>query len=253
MTGKHRRPQRSAARNLAATAAVITAGALPLAAAGSAFADTAPAAQGPLASLSSLSLSQAPFGIGGAMQPVDAAVPLAGTVADAAATSVDSGDLPTGSLLGPGSAQDHAWEAVLAGRARSQGVALAAKTSQAAHHLAAELPVSDLAHEADPGIADAPAQPAPNLLQEGGVGTFTDEFGGRAMDLTDRTVGQMHPVVSQLHGQGVPTVGDVTTSLSRTDVPAVGTVGHLTSAIPVSRMVGQQSPVLGAVGAAGGL
>jgi hypothetical protein len=36
-------------------------------------------------------------------------------------------------------------------------------------------------------------------------------------------------------------------------VPVFGNVGNLTSAIPVSQMVGDQSPVLGTVGAASGL
>jgi hypothetical protein len=251
MTGKHRRPQRSTSRNLAATAAVLTAGALPLAAAGSAFADTAPAAQGPL---SSLSLSSVPFGLGAAAQPVDAAVPLAGTLANAVTTSVGSGDLPTGTLLGSDNTpQTQTREAAMTGQATAEAADFATKTSQAAGRLTAALPVAGLVDEVAPAMAGGPVQVAPNLLQDGTVGTLTDGFGGRAMDLATGTVDQVQPVVSQLHQRGVPTVGDVTTSLSRTDVPVFGTVGNLTSAIPVSQMVGDQSPVLGTVGAASGL
>jgi hypothetical protein len=251
MTGKHRRPHRSTTRNLAATAAVLTAGALPLAAAGSAFADTAPAAQGPL---SSLSLSSVPFGLGAAAQPVDAAMPLAGTLADAVTTSVGSGDLPTGTLLGTNdSPRTQARQAAMTSRAETQATDLAARTSQAAGHLTAALPVSGLVDEVAPAMAGGPMQLAPTLLQDGAVGTLTDGFGGKAMDLASGTVGQVQPVVAQLHQRGVPTVGDVTTSLSRTDVPVFGNVGNLTSAIPVSQMVGDQSPVLGTVGAASGL
>jgi hypothetical protein len=258
MTGKHRRPQRSTTRNLAATAAVLTAGALPLAAAGSAFADTAPAAQGPL---SSLSLSSVPFGqgsalqgLGAAAQPVDAAVPLAGTLADAVTASVGSGDLPTGTLLGSNdSPQTQTREAAMTGRATAEAADFATRTSQAAGHLTADLPVAGLVDEVAPAMAGGPLQVAPNLLQDGTVGTLTDGFGGKAMDLASGTVDQVQPVVSQLHQRGVPTVGDVTTSLSKTDVPVFGTVGNLTSAVPVSQMVGDRSPVLGTVGAASGL
>jgi hypothetical protein len=251
MTGKHRRPQRSTTRNLAATAAVLTAGALPLAAAGSAFADTAPAAQGPL---SSLSLSSVPFGLGAAAQPVDAAVPLAGTLADAVTTSVGSGDLPTGTLLGTNdSPQTQTREAAMTSQAETEAADLATRTSQVAGHLTADLPVTGLVDEVAPAMAGGPMQVAPNLLQDGAVGTLTDGFGGKAMDLTGGTVDQVQPVVAQLHQRGVPTVGDLTTSLSRTDVPVFGNVGNLTSAIPVSQMVGDQSPVLGTVGAASAL
>ena len=250
MTGKHRRPQRSTARNLAATAAVLTAGALPLAAAGSAFADAAPAAQGPL---SALSLSSIPFGLGAAAQPVDGAVPLAGTLADAVTSSVGSGDLPAGALLGTDTPQTQTRDAVMTGQAATEAAGLATRTSQMAGHLTAALPVAGLVDEVAPAMAGGPMQVAPNLLQDGTVGTLTDGFGGKAMDLATGTVGQVQPMVSQLHQQGVPTVGDLTTSLSQTDVPVFGTVGNLTSAVPVSQMVGDQSPVLGTVGAASGL
>ena len=244
MTGKHRRPHRSTGRNLAATAAVLTAGALPLAAAGSAFADSAPAGQGPL---SSLAPSTVPFGLGAA------AVPLAGTLTDAVTSSVGSGGLPVDGLLGASTPQTQARAAALTGQAQTEAANLAATTSQMAGRLTGQLPVAGLVDEVAPAVSGGPMQLAPSLLQDGTVGTLTDGFGAKAMDLTGGAVDQMHPVVSQLHQQGVPTVGDVTTSLSRTDVPVLGNVGNLTSAVPVSEMIGDQSPVLGTVGAASGL
>jgi hypothetical protein len=250
MTGKHRRPQRSASRNLAATAAVLAAGALPLAAAGSAFADTAPAGQSPL---SAPSLSQAPLGLGAAASPVDGAVPLAGTIAGAATSPLGSGELPTGGLLTTNSAQTQARETATANRAANEAADLATRTSQTAGQLAGELPVAGFMDELAPAMPAAPMQVAPYLLQDGTVGTLADGFGGRATDLADRAVGQMRPVLSQLHPQAAPTVGDVTSTLSQADMPVFGTVGNFTSMIPVSQLAGGQNPAFGAVDAASAL
>jgi len=252
MTGKHRRPHRSTGRNLAATAAVLTAGALPLAVAGSAFADTAPTAASPLSALP-LNSGTIPLGLGEMAQPVNAALPLAGTLANAVTSSVGSGDLPVGGVLGTDTSQTQNREAVMTGQATAETADLTGRTSQLAGHLASALPVEGLVTEVAPAMAGGPMQLAPTVLQNGAVGTLTDGFGGKAMQLTNGAVGQVQPVVSQLHQQGVPTVGDVTTSLSQTKVPVFGTVGGLTSAVPVSEMVGDQSPVLGTVGAASGL
>jgi hypothetical protein len=250
MTGKHRRPHRSAGRNLAATAAVLTAGALPLAAAGSAFADAAPAAGSPLGALP---LNSLPLGLGAAADPVNATVPLAGTLANALTTSVGSGDLPVGGVLGTNTPQTQAREAAVTGQAAAESANLAGKTSQLAGRLSSELAVNGLVSEVAPAMSGGPMQLAPNLLQDGTVGTLTDGFGGKSMQLAGGVADQLHPVAAQLQQQGVPTVGDVTTSLSQTQVPVFGTVGNLTSAVPVSEMVGNQSPVLGTVGAASGL
>jgi hypothetical protein len=102
-------------------------------------------------------------------------------------------------------------------------------------------------------MAGQPMQLAPTLLQDGAVGTLTDGFGGKSMELTNGVVGQTQPLVAQLQKQGVPTVGDVTTSLSQSKLPVFGSVGSLTAAVPVSEMVGGNSPVLGTVGAVSGL
>jgi hypothetical protein len=102
-------------------------------------------------------------------------------------------------------------------------------------------------------MAGQPMQLAPTLLQDGAVGTLTDGFGGKSMQLTNGVVGQTQPLVAQLQKQGVPTVGDVTTSLSQSKLPVFGSVGSLTAAVPVSEMVGNNSPVLGTVGAVSGL
>ena len=59
---------------------------------------------------------------------------------------------------------------------------------------------------------------------------------------------QARPMASQLHQGGVPTVGDVTASLSRTQMPMFGTVSGLTTAVPVSQVLG--SPVMDSLGAA---
>ena len=254
MTGKHRRPHRSAARNLAATAAVLTAGALPLAAAGSAFADAAPATGSPLSALPlSSSTSSLPLGLGAAAQPVDAALPLTGTLTSAVTSSVGSGDLPVGGVLGTDTPQVQTREAAVTGQATAEAANLAAKTSQLGGRLTSVLPVSGLVTEVAPAMAGGPMQVAPTLLQDGTVGTLTDGFGSRAMQLASGVVGQVHPAVAQLRQQGVPTVGDMTTSLSQTQVPVFGNVGNVTSAVPVSEMIGDQSPVLGTVGAASGL
>ena len=254
MTGKHRRPHRSAGRNLAATAAVLTAGALPLAAAGSAFADAAPALGSPLSALPlGSSADSLPLGIGEMAQPLNAALPLTGTLANAVTSSVGSGDLPVGGVLGTDTPQTQTREAAMTGQATAEAANLATRTSRLGSRLTSALPVAGLVTEVAPAMAGGPMQLAPTVLRDGTVGTLTDGFGARAMQLAGGVVGQVHPAVAQLQQQGVPTVGDVTTSLSQTQVPVFGSVGGLTSAVPVSEMVGDQSPVLGTVGAASGL
>jgi len=270
MTGKHRRPHREGAdalndaftplrraRNLAATAAVLTAGALPLAAAGSAFAQAAPAAGSPQSALPLASLPL-PLGLDAMAGPVQGAVPLAGTLTDAVTTSVGAGDLPVGGLLAAAGspaqqARAQTREAVVTGQAAAETADLATKTTQLTSKVTTVLPVAGLVGEVAPAMAGGPAQLAPTLLQDGAVGTLTGGFGGKSMELTDGVVGQLHPAVAQLHQQGVPTVGDITTSLSQAKVPVFGTVGGLTAAVPVSEMLGNESPVLGTVGAASGL
>jgi hypothetical protein len=221
MTGKHRRPRRSTGRNLAATAAVLTAGALPLAAAGNAFADAVPAAGAPLAA--ALPLSSVADGLGAV--PLQGALPLAGTAADDVTTSVAQGDLPVGGLLGTASPQSQAGANRLTGQVTTQ-----------------------------PQVATLLMQAAPNTFgqdaNDGTVNGLAGHLGTRATQVTDRVVGGMSPVVGRLQTQGVPTVGDVTSALSQTRMPVFGTVGGLTSVVPVTETLGEGSPMLGTVSAA---
>jgi hypothetical protein len=250
MAGKHRKPTRSTPRNLATAAAVITAGALPIAAASSAFADAAPVLANPLPAL--------PLGTTVPLQvttmagPIESVLPLAGTLTKAVTNAVDTGDLQNG-LTGGVSPQAQTREAVTTGQAAAETADIASKTTQLTNKLATVVPVSGLVHEVAPAMAGQPMQLAPTLLQDGAVGTLTDGFGGKSMQLTNGVVGQTQPLVAQLQKQGVPTVGDVTTSLSQSKLPVFGSVGSLTAAVPVSEMVGNNSPVLGTVGAVSGL
>jgi hypothetical protein len=155
--------------------------------------------------------------------------------------------------MGGVSPQAQTREAVTTGQAAAETADLASKTTQMTGKLTSIVPVSGLVHEVAPAMAGSPMQLAPTLLQDGAVGTLTDGFGGKSMELTNGVVGQAAPLVAQLQKQGVPTVGNVTTSLSQSKLPVFGTVGNLTAAVPVSEMVGDNSPVLGTVGAVSGL
>jgi hypothetical protein len=235
---------------MAATAAVLTAGALPIVAAGSAFADTAPSAAAPLPALPLG--TTVPLQVATMAGPVESVLPLAGTLTRAVTSAVDTGDLQ-GGLVGSVTPQAQTREAVTTGQATAETADLAAKTTQLTNKLSTVVPVSGLVHEVAPAMAGQPMQLAPTLLQDGTVGTLTNGFGGKSMELTGGVVGQAKPLVTQLHQQGVPTVGDVTTSLSQSKLPVFGNVGGLTAAVPVSEMVGNNSPVLGTVGAVSGL
>jgi hypothetical protein len=240
MTGKHRRPRRAAGRTLAATAAVLTAGALPVAAAASAFADASAAVPPPAAALP---LSSVADGIDGAAVPLQGTLPLAGTATADVTGSVAQGDLPVGGLLGTTSPQAQAMAARMDGQAAAETAAVASGATRLTGQITAQPQVSRLL-----------AQAAPNTLGQGANGGSLDGLAGhlgtRATQATDRVVGGMGPVVGQLQGQGVPTVGDVTSTLSRTKVPVFGTVGGLTSVVPASEMLGAGSPVLGTISAA---
>ena len=252
MTGRHRRPGRSTGRNLAATAAVLAAGALPLAAAGSAAAAAALAAGGPLAALplSSPSLGSLPGGLGAAAAPLQGAVPLAGTAAGDVTDSVGAGDLPVGGLLGTASPQAQTRAAQMDRQAAFETAALASGTTQMTGRVASAVPVAGLLDQVAPAASGQRARMAPAAAQDGGTGLLAEGVGARTTELTSRFVGRMGPVVGQLHTAGVPTVGDVTSTLSQTRMPMFGTVGGLTSAVPVTQVLGDGSPVVGALGAA---
>jgi hypothetical protein len=241
MTGKHRRPRRSTGRNLAATAAVLTAGALPVAAAASAFADAAPAAGSPPAA--TLPLSSVADGLDGAAVPLQGTLPLATTATADVTGSVAQGDLPVGGLLGAASPQSQARASQMDQQAAFETAAVASDASRLTGRITAQPEVSGLL-----------AQAAPNTFGTGANGGTVDGFAGRlgtrATQATDRVVSGMSPVVGQLRTQGVPTVGDVTSTLSQTKMPVFGTVGGLTSVVPASEMLGDGSPMLDTIGSA---
>lgn len=260
MTGKHRRPRASSGRTLAATAAVLTAGALPLAAAGSAFAAAGPAAG---AAPAALQLTGEP-GLQQVAQPLQQAVPLqqvlplrqAAPLAQAVAadleTAAGSGQVPVGSL-GQASPALQARDAAVDQAAADASAALGTEAAGTAGRVTSMLPVSGLVDQVAPAMAVGRAQAAPKLLPDDAVGTFNSDLAAKASGLAGRIAGQMQPTVQELRGSGVPTVGDITSTVGGTRMPLFGTVGGLTSAAPVGQMLGAGSPVIGAVGAAGAL
>ena len=251
MTAKHRRPRRSSGRNLAATAAVLTAGALPVAAAGNAFASTAPAAGAALTAAPAL--TGLPVGLQHLAVPAQDALPLAKTVAGDVADSANSGDLP-GTLLGSSGPQEQARDAAIDRRAAIDSAHLAAETTSMTKQLAPMVPATAALGQVAPAMfAGQPTQIAPGLLRGGVIGTFADTASARAMGLADNAAERMRPTTQQLQASGVPTVGTVTSTLSGSRMPVFGTVGGLTSVVPASEMLGGESPVFGAVNAASGL
>ena len=218
MTGKHRRP-RPTGRTIAATAAVLTAGALPLAAAGSAFASSA--AGDPLAATGLTAL------------------PMAGAVGSELTGTMGLGSMPVGLSQKTNELYQKADD-------------LTEKTDQLTAQLGTGAPVRQLLHEAvPPNPHPVPGEIAPGVLRNGAVGTLTGGVGQRTAQVADSVVGQVQPTAKQLHSGGVPTVGDVTSSVSRTEMPMFGTVGSLTSAVPVGAALGD--PVMNALGAASAL
>ncbi|WP_034268638.1 hypothetical protein [Actinospica robiniae] len=210
MTGKHRRP-RTTGRTVATAAAALTAGALPLAAAGTAFAAAAP---DPLAVAAPLTAGNpiADSGLGAK------AVELNGKIQDlsAGADQLEQGADQLATQIGSGAA------------------------------------AKGLLHQAVPANPNAvPGELAPAVLRNGTVGTLTGTVGQRTTAVAANVAAQARPMAAQLQQGGVPTVGDATASLSRTQMPMFGTVGALTTAIPVSTVFG--TPVMDSLGAASAL
>jgi hypothetical protein len=258
MTGKHRRPHRSTGRTVAATAAVLAAGALPVAAAGSAFADAAPTTASPLAGLplSTAVPATLPLGLGGLEQaagPLQGALPLTRTATGDLADSLSEGDLPVGGVLGASSPQALDRAARMDEQAAFETAGLATAATGLTGQVASSPEVAGLMQAAEVRAFGQPFEMAPDLLHDGTLGSLAQRAGGRAMGLTDELVTKMSPTVDQLRGEGVPTVGDVTGAVSRAKVPVFGTVGGLTSTVPVTQTLGADSPVLGTVGAASAL
>jgi X-X-X-Leu-X-X-Gly heptad repeat protein len=210
MTGKHRRP-RTTGRTVATAAAALTAGALPLVAAGAAVASAAP---DPLAVAAPLTAGNpiADSGLGAK------AVELNGKIQDlsAGADQLEHGADQLATQIGSGAA------------------------------------VKDLLHQAVPANPKAvPGELAPAVLRDGTVGTLTGTVGQRTTAMAANVAAQARPMAAQLQQGGVPSVGDATASLSRTQMPMFGTVGALTTAIPVSAVFG--TPVMDSLGAASAL
>lgn len=254
MTGKHRRP-RSTGRNLAATAAVLTAGALPVLAAGNAFADAAPAAPSPLAGLplSTAVPANLPLGLNGLEQaaaPLRGALPLTGTAAGDIGDSLADGDLPADALIGASSPQAQDRAAQMDRQAAFETAGLATGATALTGQMASSPDVAGLFRAAEVQAFGQPFEMAPDLLHDGTLGSLAQHAGSRAMELTGRVSTGMAPVVSELRGDGVPTVDEVTSNVSRQQVPVFGTVGGLTSTVPVTQTLGDESPVLGTVGEA---
>jgi hypothetical protein len=189
------------------------------------------------------------------------AVPLAGAAAaQAAATPLGdlsslvpgvASDLPLSSMAlsgldAPMAVDDNAVPTDQAALAPSPAQQVSAEAQQVANRLTSTLPVGNMV----PGVltADgAPLQVAPNLLHEGALGTLSGGLAPQAQDVTGAVVGQTAPLVGELHQAGVPTAGEMTGRLSQTALPGIGTVGSLTQSLPVTSVLGPNSPVTGAL------
>lgn len=210
MTGKHRRP-RTTGRTMATAAAALTAGALPLAVAGSAFAAAAP-------------------------DPLSVAAPLT-----AGNPLADSGISGKAAELG-GKVQE-----LSAGADQLERGA-----DQLAEQIGSGGAMKDLLHGAVPANPKAvPGELAPAVLRNGTVGTLTGAVGQRTAQMAASVADQARPMAGQLQQSGVPTVGAAAGSLSRTQMPMFGTVGGLTTAVPLAAALG--TPVTDSLGAAGGI
>ena len=259
MTGKHRKPRATTGRNLAATAAVLTAGALPLAVAGSAFADAAPAAGSAPAALQFAGepgLQQLAQPLQASLplaQPLQAAVPLAGAVADDLGGSVAAGDVPVGGLAGTATPLQESRDAAVDQRTAVESAELAAGATGLAGQVTPSLPMYNVLEQVAPAMAGQPEHALPPLLKNSDLVNMNGDFGAHASALANRVATRMQPTVQELRGAGVPSVADVTGTVSAAKVPLFGTVGGFTSAMPVGQTLGDASPVLGAVNAASGL
>ncbi|HZP55093.1 hypothetical protein [Actinocrinis sp.] len=273
--GRHAAPSKgilsgNTGRRLAATAAALTAGAVPLACAG-----TAAAATGPQADLQTLGLPNValPFGLPDSINPLVAGVPIAndlpldGTLN--AATPPLSDLMQVGDLgLLPQRPQADAQvrsatlDAQPADSAQKLAVGtgnlanaadrlLSGQTQRAATQLAEALPVNNVMPQL--AASGGALGLAPNVLHQGALGTLTSGLSPQADALAGGVIGQAAPLVSQLRQGGVPTVSDLTGKLSGTQLPMVGSVGSLTQTLPVTGVLGADSPVTGALQSAGSL
>jgi hypothetical protein len=259
MTGKHRKPRASTGRNLAATAAVLTAGALPLAAAGSAWADAAPAAGAAPAAVALTGepgLQQLAAPVQAALplaEPLREAAPLAGAVADDLRGSVASGNLPGAGLAGTADPQLQSRDAAVDRQTAIESGYLAGDATQLAGQVTPALPMHSALAQVAPAMAGQSGQGLTPLLKKDDLVAMNGDFAAHASALTNKVSDRMQPTVQELRGEGVPSVGDVTSRVGSAKVPLFGTVGGLTAAMPVGQTLGDASPVIGAVNAASGL
>jgi hypothetical protein len=262
----------AAGRRLAVTAAALTAGAVPLACAG-----TAAAATGPQADLQTLGLPNLalPFGLPDSIDPLVAGVPLASDVpldGTLSAATPPLGDIMQVGDLGllPQRAPQtdaHVRSATLDAQPADAAQKLAVAGSNLANatdrllgsqaqgtttRLAEALPLNNLTPQLAAG-SGGPLSLAPNVLHQGALGTLTSGLSPQADALAGGVIGQATPLVSQLRQGGVPTVSDLTGKLSGTQLPVVGSVGSLTQTLPVSTVLGADSPVTGALQNVGSL
>jgi hypothetical protein len=266
--GRHAAPSKgilsgTTGRRLAATAAALTAGAVPLACAGTAAAATAPQADLQTLGLPNVAL---PFGLPDSVNPLVAGVPLAQDLplddALSAATPplgdiMQVGDLGLLPQRAP-QADAEVRSATLAQQPADSAQKLAVgasnlanaadrllggQTQRAATQLAEALPLNNVM----PQLSQGPLALAPDVLHQGALGTLTAGFSPQADELAGGVISQAAPLVSQLRQGGVPTVSDLTGKLSGTQLPMVGSVGSLTQTLPVTTVLGADSPVTGAL------
>lgn len=243
--GRHAAPARPTGHRLAVAAAALAAGAAPLVCGGTAVAATASTQPDLSALVPTLALPETalPFGLPDSLgaltqglpltrdlpvnEAVSEAVPLLGDVTSAGGLGLlPKQPPPAGQLV--------------------HSALLTQQPDAVAEQLTSALPLANLVSQLAP-TSGGPLQLTPHALQDGVLGTLTSGIAPQTSSLTDGLVEQATPLVSQLHHAGVPTVGDVTSGLSGTQVPVVGTVGSVTQMVPVTAVLGAQSPVTGAV------
>lgn len=209
----------STARRLAAAAAAITAGALPLGYPSNASAATTHPAGSP-----DLALFALPINLPGAPEAVAAEIPL-------------SSDLPLSSALGTANLAK-ATDQLLKRQARRAGAQLAEALPLPRADVLPQLAAAQLT------TSSGGALPlVPQTLHEGALGKLTTGFTPPVDALITNVVGRAAPLAARLRQDGVPTVGDLTGRLSGTPLPMVGSVGDLTRTLPVSSALGSDSPV----------
>lgn len=218
---RHAAPRHTALRRIAAGAAVVATGAMPLATAASAQAAVAPGSVLPGANTDLVSTVRDALPAGALEHPLS----VNGTSLRTP-TALDPVAALASSTLGAGALPPQTRQAVTApDRAASSAELTAARLIAA-------------------GQAE---QLAPQLLERGALGGVTSDLAPRAQSLTGRIATGAAPTVSRLHAQGVPTVGDVTRGLGRSSLPSLGNVGRLTQSLPVESMLGPDDPLSAAL------